>query len=656
MNANTRTVTVSPSSPSQPTRRMRVPNLLRRPVAVVSLAWIVAVVVACTCAPLFTSHDPLAQNLTAIKELPSVGHWLGTDELGRDVFSRILYGGRPTILGVVEAVMVAGVLGVGLGLVAGYAGGFIDRAVGQVTDLIMAMPTIVILLCVLAVFPGNLLAAMVTLGILGSAGVTRVVRSATLAVRSELYVSAARLSGLTHLRILVRHIVPRVAGPIIVQLSLFGAIAVVMQTGLAYLGLGIQPPAPSWGNMIGEASNLMESSPWLLFPPGLAVAFTVLSFGLLGDEVRDVAAERWTGAPTAKPKRRSRTLNASTAEVAEIPAAGAALSVRGLTIVHESPWGDSPLVDDVSFDVAPGETLGLVGESGCGKTLTSLAVIGMLPPGLRVVRGSAWIHGEELPLDDSEAMAAWRGSQIAMISQEPMVSLDPCFKVGHQLAEVVRTHTSCSRREARTRAVELLKQVRIPDPEKVAQKYVHEISGGMAQRVCIARALAGEPRVLLADEPTTALDVTVQAEILDLLDLLQTEAGMAMLLVTHDWGVVADACDRAVVLYAGEIVESGEVAALVEKPRHPYTADLLLANPILAVPGQPLPTISGSVSPDRSQDRCRFADRCTLAIDACVEAKPALEEYAEERQVRCIRPDDVREVPTLSLQGVRHGK
>jgi peptide/nickel transport system permease protein len=613
-------------------------RLLRKPFAVASIIWIALVVVACLAAPLIAPQGPLAQALTAVRQGPSGAHPLGTDMLGRDVLARLLYGGRPTLLGILEALLVATVISVTVGVTAGYLGGWFDKLVGQVVDLLLSAPVIVILLAVLALFPGSMLAAMVTFGVLASAGMVRVIRSATLAVRQELYIEAARLSGLSHPRIIVRHVARRVAGPVIVQVSLLAALAVVVQTGLSYLGLGIQSPAPSWGGMMADASTVLTSDPWLLVPPGVVCGLTVLAFGLLGDAARDAAAEQWSPPSWHSAVRRSHPPAAAGGQ----PGPGAVLSVRGLTIVAESGGAETTLVEGVSFDLGAGETLGIVGESGCGKTMTVLALLGLLPGGVRVSAGEVWLRGEKLPVHDDRAMRKIRGTEIAMIFQEPTVSLDPAFRVDAQIGEVIQRHKSCTRREAHARAVDLLRMVKIRDPEDVARRYPHQLSGGMAQRVCIARALAAGPSVLVADEPTTALDVTVQADILDLLTSLQEQTGMAILLVTHDWGVIADACSRALVLYSGEVVEVGDIESLFVEPRHPYTAGLLEANPHLAVGGDRLPTIPGAVAVGRDGAvGCRFAPRCRLATDAC--RKTTIELTTEDcgRAYRCIHSDQL---------------
>lgn len=559
-------------------------RLLSRPLATVALLWLLLLLVLSVGASVFAPLDPLEQDLLALKQLPSAEHWLGTDALGRDVFSRMVHGVSLTIAGVIEAVVMASLLGLSLGVSAGYFGGLWDRCVQQYVSLVQSLPTMLIMLAVLAVFGQAMLPAMVTLGVMGSAGVSRVLRSVTLAVREELYIAAARISGLSDMHIIGRHVLPRIAGPVIVQMSLFSAIAVIVQTGISFLGLGVAPPAPTWGSMIFEASASLNDFPWLLVPSGGVVALTVLSFGLLGDSLRDTTTESWS-----RPAVRQSVKARQAVKPQDLPE-DTLLSLRNVTIATGTGNNTRTLVQGVNLDLKQGETLGIVGESGSGKTLTSLSLMGLLPPGVHVISGTAVIGGEVIDLSNEKRLTELRGTTVGMIFQEPMAALDPCFTIGHQLTEVLRLQ-GISAQQVQDKVVELLDQVKIPNPQDVAKRYPHQISGGMAQRVGIARALASEPRILLADEPTTALDVTVQAEILALLRSLSQSRQMAVVLVTHDWGVVADICDRAMVLRHGKVLESATVVDLFHSPQHPYTQALLAANPHSAKPGEVLPTV-----------------------------------------------------------------
>ncbi|MEU9450931.1 dipeptide/oligopeptide/nickel ABC transporter permease/ATP-binding protein [Streptomyces sp. NPDC048277] len=623
-------------------------RLLRKPAAAVSAGYLLLVVLVTVLAGALAPYGPEEQDLTAALQGPSGAHWLGTGELGRDVLSRLMHGGQITLLGVLITLAVYLPLGVPAGMIAGYRGGWFDRLVLKGADLVSAVPVIIVLLVVLSVFTGDESAAMAANGLLGAPLLARVVRSATLGVKEELYVRAAVAGGIRDRVIIRRHVLPRVTGVVLVQASVFGAYAVLLETGLGFLGLGTTQA--SWGSMIAEASKNIGTDPWLLVPSGFMIISFVLALGLLGDGVRDTLAERYAPPADKPPSRRLgrprgaapepvRSEVPDTARVIEEPDPDALLSVRGLTVSLRIEGTPTEVVRDVSFDLHAGDVLGIVGETGCGKTVTATSLLGMLPAGGEITSGTIRFEGDDLARADAAALRRVRGRRIGWISQDPVAALDPSFTAGAQVAEAVRVHTGCSRKQARQRALELFEKVRLPDPARVAGSYPHQLSGGMAQRVGIAAALAGDPALVIADEPTTALDVTVQAEILDLLRELQA-GGTAVVLITHDWGVLADLCDRAVVMYAGEVVEEAEVTALVTTPAHPYTAGLLGSDPHHALPGQPLPAVEGAVPPPTQWPvGCHFQNRCPRVTDACKEKPVVISHLTElERSTRCIRP------------------
>jgi peptide/nickel transport system permease protein len=621
-------------------------RLLRRPLAAFCVAYLLAVVVVAIVAPIVLPHvaSEQAGSLLAVRQGPSWHHLLGTDTVGRDVLDRLLVGTRVTMVGVAEAFVVALGLGVPLGMAAAFLGGWTDRIVGWLADLTFSMPAIIVILVVLSVFPQSMLAGMASLGIIAAPGIMRVVRSATLPIREELYIAAARVSGLSRPYIVTRHVAPKVAGAIIVQATLLSAAALLVQSGLSFLNLLVAAPAPSWGGMIADGMGVILFQPWLIWPPGLAIFFTILVLGLLGDAVRDATVENWS--PPARRRMSSRPAapprGSGTGETVRAETGRTLLSVEGLTVAFRSGEEMITVVEDVSLGVRPGETMGVVGETGCGKTVTALSILGMLQDGAEITAGRIDFDGRDLASLPERALRQVRGKEIGLVSQEPMISLNPVLRVGAQLAEIVRRHHDLSRREARERTVELLRSVRLPDPEIVARRYPHELSGGMAQRVAIARALAGGPKLLIADEPTTALDVTMQAEILDLLRELQTEREMAILLVTHDWGVVADICDRAVVMYSGQVVERARPAALFREPRHPYTKALLAANLHGAARTALLPTIPGQVpKPGAWPVGCHFHPRCGYATAECRVGSIPLERLSADRETRCIHHDEL---------------
>jgi peptide/nickel transport system permease protein len=426
--------------------------------------------------------------------------------------------------------------------------------------------------------------------------------------------------------------------------------------GLNAIGLGVQPPAPTWGSMMADAAQVLSQTLWLAIPTGGVVALTAAALIIGGDGVRDALAERWMGsAEEGSPRRRRpKPANARPATTAALGTAEESwllgerdpvVRMTGVTVSASAAGGEVELISGVTLTVGRGRSVGLVGESGCGKSMTGLALLGMLPNGVRVSSGSIEIEGVDITAISRTELRSMRGGAIAFISQEPMVALDPLFTIGNLLREAVRAHQRVSRREASLRARELLALVQIPDPDRVLKLRPSQVSGGMAQRVSIAVALAGRPRILVADEPTTALDVTVQREIVGLLRSIQQETGMALLIISHDWDVIAEACDTALVMYAGQVVEGGAVAPIMAAPLHPYTRKLLAANPRLAVVGEPIPTIPGRVPPPGQWPAgCHFADRCPDRIPRCTEQPILLAQPNDSGVARCIRVDEALEV------------
>ncbi|MFI6463512.1 dipeptide/oligopeptide/nickel ABC transporter permease/ATP-binding protein [Streptomyces sp. NPDC050528] len=553
-------------------------RLLRDPVAVTCLVLLALISLASLFAPLLTSQDPAHTSLTDSLAPPSGTHPLGGDGVGRDVLARLLYGGRTSLLGALLAVAVALVIGVPAGLVAGYYRKWFDAVSSWVSNLLMAVPAIIVLLVVMSAVGQNTYLAMAVFGVLMSPGVFRLIRASVISVREELYVDAARVSGLTDARIIRRHILPVVQAPTIIQAAQMLGLGIVIQSGLEFLGLGSATQA-SWGSMLNDAFGNIYTKPELMLWPGVALAVTVASFGLLGNALRDAldgsatAGRRSSRGATARRPVADKKAPPVTPEAGESD--DALLVLDGLTVSYPTAQGEKTVVDGVSLTVRRGEVLGLVGESGSGKSQTAFAVLGLLPREAQVTTARLLFDGTELGRLGRAAMNRYRGHRIAYVPQEPMSNLDPSFRIGAQLVEPVRRHLGLSAADAKAKTLGLLERVGISDPERVFRAYPHQISGGMAQRVLIAGAVSCEPDLLIADEPTTALDVTVQAEVLDLMRSLQRERNMGMILVTHDFGVVADICDRVTVMQTGTVVESAPVAQLFADPQHPYTRMLL---------------------------------------------------------------------------------
>ena len=614
----------------------RIRRLLTRPLGAASVVYLLLFAVAAIAPGLLAPGDPQALDFAHVLSSPTAGHILGTDSLGRDIYTRIIDGAGQSLTGILMAGIVAAAIGIPCGLASSLSRR-VDAVVSRASDLVLSIPSIIVLLMVLA-FSNNLNLAMAALGLLTAPGLIRVTRSAALPVVEEPYVAAAKVFGLGRVAIAIRHVLPRVIGPILVNLSLIATHALIIAAGLNFLDLGLHPPTPSWGGLLHDGAQVLDQQTWTIVPSGGVIALTVIAIVLFGDAVRDVTAESWGPGHSRAISRRARTMVDRRAEPPAEPVPNAVLTVRDLSIAFPAPdGGQLTVVQNVSFDVKRGEAVGIVGESGCGKTITGLAVLGMLPPGAQIAGGSIWVNGRDVTGLPARERAGLRGKTIAFISQEPMMALDPLFTVGYQIAEAVRVHTGLRRAAARRRAAELLAQVRISDPEHAARAYPHEISGGMAQRVAIAIALAGDPEILIADEPTTALDVSVQGEVIELLSSLQDEKGLAVMLISHDWEVVAELCTRAVVMYAGQVVERARVEDALDDPRHPYTEGLLAANPHLVVPGQPLRTIPGNVPPPSAWPQsCHFQDRCAYVRADCRAQPIPIVSTGPERGSRCL--------------------
>ena len=627
----------APAGAPGPLRRF-----LRSPRAIASLIWLVGVLLLSVLSPLI-AQNPLEQDLNDLGAGPSFSHLLGTDDLGRDVFSRILHGGVGALEGTVLCVAVAAALGVTAGLFAGFTGGLIETVSSFFSDVLQTMPAVIVILLALSLFGSNLNIGMIVLGILLSASFYQLARTTTKAIRRELFVDAARVAGLTRRRIIVVHILPNIRRPVVVLATVTAAVALLLEAGLSFLGQGPPPPAPEWGSMVQEAAQELFSYPWLIFPTGGVIILTALAFNFLGDALNDAsvplarARAFARGGPRDVPRRDGHAITAGQGEL---------LEVEGLTVAFPSERGPQVVVDDVSLRLQAGGTLALVGESGCGKTMTALAIMGLLPPSGRIIAGHIRFAGRELVGLSELELARIRGSGIGFISQEPIAALDPSFTVGCLIREPLRRHQSLGRTTASRRALELLALVGIARAPKVARSYAHELSGGMAQRVAIAIALAGDPRLLIADEPTTALDVTVQAEILDLLRNLQAQTGVGILLVTHDWGVVADMATRVCVMYAGQVVEEAPADVIFARPLHPYSEALLKSTPRSGRPGEALPTIPGSVPlPSEWPLGCRFANRCQYVTQACTLAPIPVTSPRPGRLSRCTATEVLAEEP-----------
>jgi ABC-type dipeptide/oligopeptide/nickel transport system ATPase component/ABC-type dipeptide/oligopeptide/nickel transport system permease subunit len=577
-------------------------KLLTNPTGAVSMLVLAVVALAAVLAPVLATHDPGLASLQAVLAKSGPDHVLGADSAGRDVFSRLLFAGQFSLAGALLALVVAVAIGVTGGLVAGYYGGWFDSVSSWLTGLLMAMPGIVILLAARAVVGPSMWLSMMIFGVLLSPAYFRLVYACVTAVRNELYVDAARVSGLSDFRIIGRHILTVVRAPVIIQSAMVLGIAIAIQAGLEFLGLG-DVNIPTWGSMLNDGFINLYKAPTLVLWPSLVLGVVCIALTLLANAMRD-ELERSRG-PVKRRRKGAAVVDAAEAAAKrgepavvhpETPAGARTanageviLEVTDLGVGYDQPDGSTThVVNHVGLTVRRGEVHGLVGESGSGKTQTAFSILRLLPQGGRVTGGSIIFDGTDLARLSEKEMTKVRGQRIAYIPQEPMSNLDAAFTIGSQLMEPMRVCLGISKAEARKRALALLAKVGIPHPERTFNAYPHEISGGMAQRVLIAGAVSCEPDLLIADEPTTALDVTVQAEVLDLLRELQDELKMGVILVTHNFGVVADLCDRVTVMQTGRVVETGPVRTIFKDARHPYTRQLLEAILEDAAPRGPL--------------------------------------------------------------------
>ncbi len=595
------------------------------------------VVLVALLVPLLPLKPPDVTNTAERFQRPfSEGHRLGTDHLGRDLLSRLLWGTRLSLAVGTAAAIIAAVIGSAIGIVAGYFGGRTDNIIMRGVDMLMAFPYILLALAIVAALGPGLLNALIAVAAVNIPFFARNIRGVTVGIAHKEFVDAARLAGMGHGRILLQEILPNVVPVIVIAMSTTIGWMILETAGLSFLGLGSQPPQADLGSMLGEARSALITSPHTSVVPGLMIFVIVMSINLLGDGVRDALDPRLRSGALTRPQPATTVRRT---QVPKGPGTGV-LDVRDLeTQFHVGPR-IYRAVNRVGLQVAHGECLGVIGESGCGKSVTALSIMGLVasPPGV-ITGGAVFFAGQDLVGAPYASLRRLRGDKVAYIFQDPLATLHPLIRIGDQLAEAIRVHHAVPGAELRRRAVALLRDVRIPNAEARVDSFPHELSGGMRQRVGIAMALANEPELIIADEPTTALDVTVQAQILSLLDDLRRERGLAILFITHDFGVVAQLCDRVAVMYAGRIVEEGPTGDILDRPAHPYTKRLMGCVPELgggrrrlaAIPGLP-PAV------DDLPAGCAFAPRCDRAADAC-RAAPIGLTRSGVRAVRCLYPE-----------------
>ncbi|MGA8986842.1 dipeptide ABC transporter ATP-binding protein [Aeromicrobium sp.] len=566
-------------------------------------AFILIAIFAPLIAPYGFNDNSSGGVIFGTQQPPSADHWFGTTVGGTDVLSRVIYGTRTAVEVIVLAVILSGIIGVPLGLLSGYLGGWIDRILVLIMDALYAFPSLLLAIVVAIVLSGGnsgafggIMAAAISITVVFIPQYFRVIRNATVAIKVEPFVDSARVVGVRTPRILRKHVFSNVSQSLPVIGTLNASEAILTLAGLGFLGFGIEPSAAAeWGYDLNKALPDASSGIWWtgVFP-GTAIVLIVLGATLVGESLNDIL----------NPLLRTRGADTTSADEAEIQhefeevsgdeaaavatrtvEAGdelrvAALSLTDLAVTFRTDAGRIHAVNGITFDVAPGEVVAVVGESGSGKSVSSRAILGLLPSTAGVT-GSVKLGDRELLGMSNGELRPIRGDKVSMVFQEPSTALNPVYTVGWQIIEGIQAHGRTSKKDARKRAVELLDMVGMPDPERRVDYYPHQLSGGQKQRVVIAMAIACDPDVIIADEPTTALDVTVQAAILELLLSLRDRLGTAIVLITHNMGVVADMADRVVVMYRGNVVEEAPARQLFAAPRHPYTRALLEAVPHL---------------------------------------------------------------------------
>jgi len=623
------TAELKPSVPSSPLLGFW-NTFSKNRMGVVGLLMLVAIVFLAVFAPIVAPYDPTTSEGLGSSDIynrPSAEHWLGTDDAGKDVLSSFIYGSRVSLIVGFFAAFISIVIGGIIGIVAGFYGGRIENFLMRFTDTMLVIPDLPLIVVIVALTKPNLLNIIFVIGLLGWTTTARIVRSQTLAVKSRKFVLRARAIGAGNWHIVLNHILPLVMPLLVVNAILVISLAILNESTLSFLGLG-DPTAISWGQMLNFAFGrgaMSTGAWWALFAPGFGIVWVVLALTLLGHGLEQVLNPRleshhlMPGRPTVQSEA---GLASAQRRKKDAPVL---LDVQNLSINYVNEDRKvARAVHNVSFQLHEGELIGLVGESGCGKTTLVMALMRLLPATGEIANGHVYFRGSDLAALTEDEMADVRWSGISMIFQGAMNALNPVRTVGDQIVEAIHKHIpGLPPGVVDSRAEELLELVGISAEHK--NHFPHQYSGGMRQRAMIAMALSCNPQVVIADEPTTALDVMIQAQILELLDELRKKLGLAIIFVTHDLGVVAEMCDSVLVMYGGVTAEYADVDTIYNAPRHPYTQELLKAFPDLSKPEKRLISIPGYPPKlDALPEGCRFAPRCPLAFERCSVYMPAL--------------------------------
>jgi len=634
------TTAAAPAARTRSGRPSALALFARNQLAAFGAGLLLLIILLVVLTPLLPLQDPAATDPANRLLRPLAdGHVLGSDHLGRDILSRLLWGTGVSLLVGLSATSVAALFGSAIGITAGYFGGRADTLMMRGIDMLMAFPYILLALAIVAALGPGLMNALFAIAVVNIPFFARNIRGVTLGLAKREFIEAARLSGKSDLAILLTEVLPNVLPVIVITVSTTVGWMILETAGLSFLGLGAQPPDADLGSMLGEGRKLLITAPHVSVIPGVMIFLVVMSINLLGDGIRDLLDPRLKAGALARPAPMTEVDRGMSAP-ADAPPGDSVLAVEDLQTEFRIGNDIYRAVNRVSFDIGPNECLGLVGESGCGKSVTALSLLGLVatPPG-RIVGGRVLFQGRDLLGLDAAGLRAIRGNGVAYIFQDPLTTLHPLFTIGDQIAEAIRSHKPVPYREAWETAVKLLDAVRIPNAAARASAFPHELSGGMRQRVSIAMSLANDPALLVADEPTTALDVTVQAQVLKLLDELREQSDASLLFITHDFGVVSEVCHRVAVMYAGRIVEIGPTEEVLSAPAHPYTERLIACVPRLGEPGRRLEAIPGlPPAVNNLPPGCAFAERCPHAAEACRQGDIALDSLNDRHQVRCLKP------------------
>ncbi|WP_335980811.1 dipeptide/oligopeptide/nickel ABC transporter permease/ATP-binding protein [Streptomyces sp. CA2R106] len=615
---------------------MRPPAVLRRsPLAWTAAAMTASLAVLALIGPPVWGAAADRVDPSAVLQGPSAHHPFGTDGLGRDLLARVLTAARPSLLLALAAVLLGAGAGVLLGAGSAVLGRRGRRLTAGLVTLLLAFPALLVAMFLAVVLGAGSTGAVLALAAAGAPGFARLAQTLAAAVAGTDHLAAARVLGLRRGRLLCRHVLPHIAEPLLLSATTAAGTSLVALSGLSFLGLGVQPPGYDWGLLLSQGLDRIYADPLPALAPGLAVLYAALAFQLLGEVLAGSAARRGPAprvpAPPPAPSGPAQD--------------GLVLQVEDLSVELPTPHGPIRPVRGVSLTVRPGEAVGLVGESGAGKSLTALAVADLLPYGARVSRRTLRLRGADLAAMAPKERDRHLATGLAMVFQNPASALNPALRIGTQLTEAVRAHRGASRAQAAAQAAEALRRVALPPA--LMRSRPHQLSGGQRQRVMIAAALMTRPGLIIADEPTTALDVTVQRQIIGLLTGIRRETSTAVLFVSHDIALVGGACDRVLVMYAGAVVEELPAGRLADGTRHPYTRALVGSVPDLAADrGRPLPVIEGAPpDPLAPAPGCPFEPRCPRRRARCAEQEPPLADVDAGHRVACWHPVPVAAIP-----------